>query len=264
MCRTKSPRISWRPHFSKRLFLAERVAEIHGAREVLLRAIEAMRREQFLGAENAERVEELGADLVLPAVAARRRHERHARAEMPRVERQRGVVLVVGMRGQVCDRADRRQLAQGERQRGRARQVGERTGCGTGERAAGRRPASAPLPSPPAPRPGIADILIESPRKKDLRSRYRPLSMGFGQPAEGEAASSRLEPAVSRFRLHSMPATPPEASVTRFSSCAIVAFALLCALGLAAAASAQPPPAKPSSDLRPRSPTSSTPSWRRS
>ena len=108
--------------------------------------------EQFLGAEDAERVEELGADLVLTAVAARRRHERHARADVARVERQRRVVLVVGMRGHVDDRADGRELPQGERQGGRAGQVGQRLDAILGNGLLGTDlPLQAAAPRPPQP-----------------------------------------------------------------------------------------------------------------
>ena len=110
----------------ERFLLAERVAEVHGACEVLLGAVEAMRGEQFFGAEDAQGVKELGADLVLAAVAAGGRHERHSRADVARVEGQRRIVLVVGVRGHVNDRANGRELSQGERQGGRARQVGQR------------------------------------------------------------------------------------------------------------------------------------------
>ena len=80
MCRTKSPRISCLPPLLEGFLGAERVAEIHGAGEVLLGAVELVRRQQLFGAQDAERVEQLRPDLVLPAVAARRRHQRHAHA----------------------------------------------------------------------------------------------------------------------------------------------------------------------------------------
>ena len=67
--------------------------------------------EELLGPEHAQRVEELRADLVLSAVAARGRDERHPRPDVPRVERQRGVVLVVWVRGHVHDRPDRRRAS---------------------------------------------------------------------------------------------------------------------------------------------------------
>ena len=126
MCRTKSPRISLLPHFSQRFLRAERVAEVHGSGEVLLGAVELVRRQQLFGAQDAERIEQLRADLVLPAVAARRRHQRHAHAQAPRVPGQHRVVLVVGMRRGLHQRADGVELAQRHGQAGRAREVADR------------------------------------------------------------------------------------------------------------------------------------------
>ena len=82
----------------ERLVDAERVAEVDRAREVLLGAVEAVQREQLFGAQDAERFEQLGTDLVLAAVAARRRHERGPVAESPIRLDEQSVVLVVGMR----------------------------------------------------------------------------------------------------------------------------------------------------------------------
>ena len=53
----------------ERLVDAERVAEVDGAAEHLLGAVEAVRGAQLLAAQHAKRLEQLGADLVLPAVA---------------------------------------------------------------------------------------------------------------------------------------------------------------------------------------------------
>ncbi len=110
----------------ERLLLAERVAEVDRSREVLLRAVETVGGQQFLGAEHTQRIEELGTNLVLTAVAAGRRDERHACADVARIERQRRIVFVVRVRGHVDDRTDRRQLPQRQRQGRRAGQVGER------------------------------------------------------------------------------------------------------------------------------------------
>src|ERR1051326_3449228 len=60
----------------ERLLDAERVAEVDGAREVLLGAVEAVQRGELACAQHAERFEDLRTDLVLPAVAARRRRQR--------------------------------------------------------------------------------------------------------------------------------------------------------------------------------------------
>ena len=81
----------------ERLVDAERVAEIHGAREVLFRAVEPMERRKFLRAQHAERFENFGADLVLPAVSPCGRGERRPEALSPIEHDQQPVVLVVGM-----------------------------------------------------------------------------------------------------------------------------------------------------------------------
>jgi hypothetical protein len=114
------------PPLLEGLFLAERVTEIDRAREVLLSAVEAVRGEQLLGPQNTQRVEQLGADFVLPAVSARRRHERHARAHMPRIQRQHSVVLIVRMRRRQHDRAGVPELTQRERQTRCTRQIRQR------------------------------------------------------------------------------------------------------------------------------------------
>ena len=91
--------ISSRAPFLERLFDAEREAEVDRAREVLLGAVEAMERGELLGPQHAERLENLRADFVLPAVAAGRRRERRAIALSAIQHHEQPVVLVVGMRG---------------------------------------------------------------------------------------------------------------------------------------------------------------------
>ena len=59
----------------ERLLPAERVPEIHRAGEVLLGAVEAVRGQQLLGPQHGQGVEQLGANLVLSAIAARSREE---------------------------------------------------------------------------------------------------------------------------------------------------------------------------------------------
>ena len=110
----------------ERFLRTERVAEVHRTGEVLLGAVVLVRRQQLFGAEDAERIEQLRADLVLPAVTARRRHQRHAHAQAPGVPRQHRVVLVVRMRRGLHQRADGVELAQRHGQAGRARQVADR------------------------------------------------------------------------------------------------------------------------------------------
>jgi hypothetical protein len=101
----------------ERFLDAERVAEVDRAREVLLGAVDPVRRVQFLGAQHAERLEDLRADLVLAAVAARRRHE-HRPHPLPEAQfSQQRVVLVVRMRGGLHVGADGVELAQHQAQR---------------------------------------------------------------------------------------------------------------------------------------------------
>ncbi len=94
------------PPLLEGFFGAEGVAEVDRAREVLFGAIELVRRQQLFRAQDAERVEELRPDLVLAAISPRRGHQRHPHPEMPRVQRQHRVVLIVGMRRRVHQRAD--------------------------------------------------------------------------------------------------------------------------------------------------------------
>ncbi len=94
------------------LVRAERVAEVDGAREVLLGAVELVHREQFLGPRRGERVEQLRPDLVLASVAARRAHDDRAHALAPAHRRQHPVVLIVGMRHGLHQHGGGLQLAQ--------------------------------------------------------------------------------------------------------------------------------------------------------
>ncbi len=114
------------PPLLDRLLEAERVAEVDRAREVLLRAVEPVNGEQLLGAQHAERLEDLRPDLVLAAVAARRGHEHRPHALAVAHHREKRVVLVVGMRGRFHERPDRAQLAQHEAERGFGRKLADR------------------------------------------------------------------------------------------------------------------------------------------
>ena len=78
---------------------AERVPEVHGAGEVLLGAVQAVRGVQLLGSQHRQRVEELGTDLVLAAVAARGRQQDRPVPLAFRQLRQQRVVLVVRVGG---------------------------------------------------------------------------------------------------------------------------------------------------------------------
>ncbi len=101
----------------ERLVTAEGVPEVHRAREVLLGAVHAVRGEQFLGAEDGERLEDLGPDLVLAAIAARGGDQRRPHAVLVPVARQQRRVLVVGVRRRHHQAADRAQLPQHEPER---------------------------------------------------------------------------------------------------------------------------------------------------
>ena len=81
-------------------------AEIDGAREELLRAVDAPGRQQLLGADDAELVALFGADQILPAFAARQRKIAGAHlAPARQISEQRGV-FVIGMRGDHQHAAD--------------------------------------------------------------------------------------------------------------------------------------------------------------
>ena len=89
------------PPFLQRLFDAERVAEVDGAREILLGRIEAVHRLELFGSQHRQRVVELGPDFVLSAVATRRGGENRAHA-LPAIQiHVQRVVLVIGMRGRL-------------------------------------------------------------------------------------------------------------------------------------------------------------------
>ena len=76
-------------------------AEVERAGEELIAAVERPRLQQLLGANHAERVEQLGADDVLAALAAIERQIGHARVIAARQPRDQRRVLVVGMRAGV-------------------------------------------------------------------------------------------------------------------------------------------------------------------
>jgi hypothetical protein len=82
----------------ERFIDAEREAEVHGAREVLLGAVEAVQGLELLRPQHAERFEDFRSDLVLPAVAARRRRQRGAISLTAVQHHEQRVVLVVGVR----------------------------------------------------------------------------------------------------------------------------------------------------------------------
>ena len=99
------------------LVTAEREAEVHGAREVLLGAVDAVRGVEFLGAQHGQGLEDLRANLVLAPVAAGRGDQRgpHPVAEL--VAGQQRIVLVVGMRRGHHQATDRPELPEHEAER---------------------------------------------------------------------------------------------------------------------------------------------------
>ncbi len=96
----------------ERLLDAERVAEVDGAGEVLLRPVELVRAQQLLGPQHRQRFEQLRSDLVLTAFAAGGGDERRAIPHAVAVVRQQPVVLVVGVRRRHHQVADGVELAQ--------------------------------------------------------------------------------------------------------------------------------------------------------
>ena len=93
---------------------AEGVPEVDGAAEVLLCPVQTMRRVQLLGTQNREGVEQLRSDLVLAAVAARRRQQYGAVTLTPGEPREERIVLVVGMGRDHHEDAGAVELAQGK------------------------------------------------------------------------------------------------------------------------------------------------------
>src|SRR4029453_7847023 len=83
-----------------RFGLGQRLREtvVEGAREELFTPTEAPRLEQFLGADHAERVEQLRADDVLPALSTREREIGDPRLVAPRRPCDKRRVLIVWMR----------------------------------------------------------------------------------------------------------------------------------------------------------------------
>ena len=104
----------------ERLFDAERVAEVDRSSEVLLGGIETVHGFELFGSQHRERIRELGTDLVLPAVAARRRGENRAHA-LPAVQvHVQRVVLVVWMCRRLHEDAGVVELAESETESNRA------------------------------------------------------------------------------------------------------------------------------------------------
>src|SRR5436305_341110 len=101
----------------KRFFDAEGKPEVDRTREVLFRAVETMQREELFGPQHAETLEDLGADLVLTAVASRRRDERRAKSLAAIEHHEQAVVLIVWMRCRFHHDADVGEVTQRETKR---------------------------------------------------------------------------------------------------------------------------------------------------
>ena len=97
-----------------------REAEVECAREELLAAVQTTGLQQLLGADDAERIEQLAADDVLPALAAIERQIRDARVIAAGCARQKRRVFIVGMRAGVQHAGRRLQSLQQLHQAGRA------------------------------------------------------------------------------------------------------------------------------------------------
>ena len=83
---------------AQRLVERSREAEVVGAREILARAVDPPRAQQFLRPDQTERNAEVAADQVLTTFAAGQRQVGHLGAHLPRDDGQESVVLVVRVR----------------------------------------------------------------------------------------------------------------------------------------------------------------------
>ncbi len=88
------------------------IAEVEGAGEVLPRAVDAARGEQLFGAQDAQRLAEVGPDEVLSAFTPRQRKVRSFAALLARDQCQRRGVLVVWMGADDQQAAVRRELGE--------------------------------------------------------------------------------------------------------------------------------------------------------
>ena len=104
----------------ERLLAAERIAEVDGAGEELLGPVEAVRGLQLLAPQHRQGVEELGADLVLAAVAAGGADQGGAHPLAVAQQRQQAVDLVVGVSHRRHERAGVVELPQHEPELGPA------------------------------------------------------------------------------------------------------------------------------------------------
>ena len=118
-----SPRTTASFHFAGGLVHRLGEAEVVGAGEELVAAVERARLQQLLGADHAERVEQLGADDVLAALAAVERQVGDARVVAAGEAGDERGVLVVGMRRRVHRAGGRPQPFEGLHEAGDAAAV---------------------------------------------------------------------------------------------------------------------------------------------
>src|SRR3954462_601832 len=100
-----------------RLFNAEREPEINRAREILLRPIEPMDRQQFFGPQDTKCLKELRPNFVLSTIAARRRDQRRPHPPPVAHHREERIVFIVWMRRGLHERPGRGELSKLQPQR---------------------------------------------------------------------------------------------------------------------------------------------------
>ena len=120
--------------FLESFFDAERVAELIRPSEVLLDTVEAVHRHQLFGSENPDSLEELRADLVLPAVTPRRRQKRRPESSPATEHDEEPIVLVVRVRRRVQERRARAELSELKRETGGTAVFGNRLELRRGNR----------------------------------------------------------------------------------------------------------------------------------
>ena len=121
-----------------------RETKIERAREELIAAIEPARLQQLFGADDAQRIEQLWPDQILPALAAIEREIADARAVAACEPRDQSGVFVVRVRARVQHTRRRLQAAQHEAERDRAfvrmrAHLGVRRRVGRRQKAEGRK-----------------------------------------------------------------------------------------------------------------------------
>ena len=82
----------------KRLLRIFRIPKIRHPRKTLLYPVITIRGQHLQRPQHAQLIEQIASRLVLPALAARQRHQSHGRALAPRLQRQHAAVFVIRMR----------------------------------------------------------------------------------------------------------------------------------------------------------------------